>query len=90
MIFPSSSTTSMRPSGRNSMAVGRSKPVASTSFWNWAVLATFTLTAVEMVALAAASRARAVIRCDPLGSVRVSQASPYGAVSSGPVLMSST
>ena len=73
------------------MAVGRSKPVASTSFWNWAVLATFTVTAVEMVALAAASRARAVIRCDPLGSVRVSQASPYGAVvSSGPVLMSST
>jgi hypothetical protein len=73
------------------MAVGRSKPVASTSFWNELVLATFTLTGADGLVLPEVSEARAVRVWAPLGAVRVSQASAYGAtVSSAPVAVPST
>ena len=79
LIVPASSATSMRPSGRNSMFVGRLNPVARTSFWKWFVFATLTVTGADVVGLPAASRARAVSVCAPFETVRVSQASPYGA-----------
>ena len=60
LIFPASSTTSMRPSGRNLIAVGRLKPVARTSFWKRLVLVTLTVTAAESVVLPAVSGACAV------------------------------
>ncbi len=76
MIVPASSTTSMRPSGRNLIAVGSVKPVASTSFWKWLAFATLTVTGDDVVRLPAASRARAVSVCAPFETARVSQASP--------------
>ena len=62
------------------MLVGRSKPVARTSFRKKAVLVTFTVTPADVVVLPAASRARAVIVWAPLVAVRVSHCRPYGAV----------
>ncbi|MCZ2109850.1 MAG: hypothetical protein LC118_09840 [Dehalococcoidia bacterium] len=56
------------------MLVGRFRPVASTSFWKLLVLATLTVTAVDVVALPAASRARAVRVRAPFAALRVSQA----------------
>ena len=55
------------------MFVGRSKPVASTWFWKWSLLATVTLTSADSVVLPSVSRARAVSVCAPLGITRVSQ-----------------
>ena len=75
-IVPASSTTSIRPSGRNSMLVGRLNPVASTSFWKELVFATLTVTGADNVELPAASRARAVNVCAPFGTARVSHWSP--------------
>ncbi len=73
------------------MLVGRLKPVASTSFWKWFVFATLTVTGADVVRLPAASRARAVSVCAPFETVRVSQASPYGASkSSAPLATPST
>ena len=90
-IRPASSDTSSRPSGRNFIAVGRSKPVASTSFWKKFVLATLTAMPEDSVELPAASRARAVSVWLPLVSVRVSHVRAYGAVvSSTPVMIPST
>src|SRR5438552_2838000 len=83
LIVPPSSTTSMRRSGRNLIAVGSVKPVARISFWNELVLATLTATEAESLALPEASIARAVSVCAPLGTVRESHASAYGAVVSG-------
>jgi hypothetical protein len=73
---PWSSMTSMRPSGRNSMLVGRSNPVARISFWNWLVLATLTVTGAESVVFPASSRALAVSVWEPFATVRVSQGKP--------------
>src|SRR5215213_5889399 len=74
LIVPENSTTNMRPSGRNSMFVGRFKPVARTSLRNEFELTTFTGTAADSVELPLASRARAVTVCAPFGTVRVSHA----------------
>src|SRR5262245_59824166 len=91
LILPCSSATSIRPSGRNSKVVGRSKPVARISFWKWSVFATLTITGAEVVVLPDVSVARAVSVCAPLPTVRLSQFSPYGAVvSSAPVACPST
>src|SRR4051812_42816434 len=78
LITPENSTTSMRPSGRNSMFVGRVNPVARISFWNDPVFATFTDTAADNVESPATSRARAVNVCAPFATVRVSHAKAYG------------
>ena len=58
---PASSMISRRPSGRNSMLVGRSNPVASTWFWKKLVLLTLTATPAEVVVLPLASCALAVV-----------------------------
>jgi hypothetical protein len=90
-IRPASSETSRRPSGRNFIAVGRSNPVANTSFWKKFALATLTVTPDDRVELPAASRARAVRVWPPFVVERVSQVSAYGSVvSSTPVAMPST
>ncbi len=55
------------------------------------MFATLTFTTADVVVLPAASRARAVSVCAPLGTVRLSQVSAYGAaVSSGPLAWPST
>src|SRR5262245_61158507 len=76
-IFPASSATNRRPSGRNFIAVGRLNPVARISFWKKVVLATETVTVAELVRFPAASRARATRVCDPLVTPRVSHVSAY-------------
>src|ERR687895_253881 len=56
-----------------------------------AVFDTVTVTALEVVVLPAASRAIAVIVCDPLAAEPVSHGAAYGAdVSSAPTLTPST
>ena len=75
-IVPCSSTTSIRPSGKNFMAVGRVKPVARMSFLKKFVFATFTVTGADARVLPAASRAVAVSVCAPFVTVRVSHESP--------------
>ena len=72
---PANSAISNRPSGKNFIAVGKLKLVARTSFWNWLVLVTLTVTPVESVELPTASRARAVNVCEPFVALRVSHAS---------------
>ena len=85
LIVPGSSATSIRPSGRNIMLVGRLKPVARTSFWNELAFATFTGTGADRVELPAASRARAVNVCAPFATVGYPTPDAYGeAVSSTP------
>src|SRR5262245_3610079 len=79
LIDPCSSPTSRRPSGRNVIAVGKSNPVARTSFWKELVLVTFTETCADTATFPAASRARAVRVCGPLIVVRVSHWKLYGA-----------
>ena len=46
---PASSASSSRPSGRNSIVVGRSNPVASTSFRKVSVLSPLTVTPADVV-----------------------------------------
>ncbi len=71
--------------------VGRSNPVARTSFWKWSVLATLTITGPDVVTLPAVSRACARSVWAPLLTSRVSQLRPYGAcVSTAPVRLPST
>ena len=74
LMSPGSSVTSIRPSGKNTMLVGRSRPVARISFWNALVFATFTVTVGRVVLLPAASRATALREWAPLGELLVSHA----------------
>src|SRR5262245_55216375 len=71
-IVPASSTTSIRPSGRNLIAVGRLNPVASISFRKLLTFETLTVTGADSVVLPLRSRASAVSVWAPLLAVRVS------------------
>src|SRR5262245_16984080 len=75
LMVPAISVTSSRPSGRNLMTVGRSKPVARISLRNELAFDTFTVTADDRREFPLVSYARAVSEWAPLLMVRVSHVS---------------
>src|SRR4029077_5182002 len=72
LMVPVSSATSMRPSGRNLIAVGRLKPVARITFRKTLVFETLTITGDDVATLPLVSYACAVSVWAPLLTVRVS------------------